>query len=186
MNSSQFLLGVLIVTALIIMSNKNMKPVSKCEHDIVYFDKRFNFPKQGGSTVLVEKALHDSAFESMNDLPTMYARNPYIYKTPNLAASRWKGSASSQPETDDGHVSFTNTNISTSPTQLHHALKNIDDAKRNNIGLVQLGRLSQVEKFTARDQSGEYNAYKTGMDYKKDEVANIQSQMEFLNDNLLT
>ncbi len=187
MNASQFFIGLFIATALIIISNSDMKSGSECEHDIVYFDKRFNCPKTRNiSTTLVENALNDSSFESLNDQPTKYARNPYIRKTTNLAASRWKGSSSSQPNTNDGHVSFTNTDISTNPMQLQHALKNKDDATRNATGLVQLGRVSQIEKFTARDQSGVYSQYKTGMQFQKDEVADINSQMNFLSDNLLT
>ena len=185
MKSRQFFIG-LFMLAFITMCSINHRPVHGCDSSTVYFDKRFKYPnRRAPSAMLMERALNEAQHNSMNDQHTKYARNPFVPWETNISRSRWMGNESSQPGTENGHTSFTNTDVHVHPSQLQHGLKNKNDAERNTCGLAQLGRASRVEKFTSKDQSGDYVEYKTGMSFKKDEVASLQSKMNLLSDNLL-
>jgi hypothetical protein len=100
----------------------------KCNYstDTIFDNMYFNVP-------ILKTTEPESFTEQINDIQNIMPRKKYVEKNNNLQSSRWSGSKTSQPNVDHlGRIQHTNTDVQAGPLDLHHGIKNIDNAYKYN------------------------------------------------------
>jgi len=131
------ILGLIIIITIVIMYNRH-RQLKQCDQYVQYFDKvYYDVP-----------TLNTLSEDSVNDRVDNNRLRPIFINETDQQSSRWAGSVTSQPITEDGHINFTNTDRVTEPMENSLVSYNVRDLT-NQVKSVysKMGRESMTDGF---------------------------------------